>query len=383
MITDLGYKRRTYEEILNAKIAKAKELFGEDINTENNTALGKYIRINAYDQYYVEQLAEKIYYSIFPQYSSGQSLDRLGWSVGMTRNMATPSRYLVHIVGTAGEKVEYGFLVGTESELNFFNTEETTIGEDGTCDIIVECVESGTMGNVSPDAINNAVNPVASVESVKGISIVETATDDESDYDFIKRYEIVREGKGSCTVASIISALTNIPTVHGAYVRVNESATETVDDIPPKTIACYVDGGESREQEIAEAIFDKKPIGIGTHGNKSVPVSYGSLKDYIVKFSYARNVNVRIKIVLVTNDEFETNGNNTIKNNIETFINALGIGNPLYVTTLYGQIYTVAGVISAQIQVSTDGEEFSTSDITVQPYECCVLSELSINDVIV
>ena len=137
MLTDLGYRRRTYEEILNAKIEKARELFGEDINTEGNTALGKYIRINAYDQYNVEELAEKIYYSINPQTASGQSLDRVAWRVGMTRNVATPALYNVKVTGTAGAVVEYGFLVGTETGLQFYNTDETVIGDNGTCEIVV------------------------------------------------------------------------------------------------------------------------------------------------------------------------------------------------------------------------------------------------------
>ena len=128
-LSEKGYRRRTYDEILESKIALAKELFGEEINTNGNTVLGKYIRINAYDQYAVEELAEKIYYSAFPQTATGQSLDRLGWSLGMSRNAAIPAQYAVKVTGTAGTTVEVGFLVGTETELNFYNVSDQVIGE--------------------------------------------------------------------------------------------------------------------------------------------------------------------------------------------------------------------------------------------------------------
>lgn len=383
MLTDLGYRKRTFEEILNAKIAKAKELFGDDINTEENTALGKYIRINAYDQFNVEEIAEKVYYSIFPQTASGQSLDRLAWMVGMERNIAVPAQYKVKVTGEVGTTVEYGFLVGTENELNFFNTEENVIGEDGTCEIIVECVEAGTIGNVASNAINKIVNPVAEIDSVIGISVEQIGTEAESDYDFRKRFEFIREGKGSCTEASITSALANIPTVQGAYVVANESATETINGVPPKTIACYVDGGKNYTQEIGEAIFDKKPIGVGTYGDQSVTVEYGALTDYKVYFSYASSVDVYIDLTIITNDKFESSGYDEIKANLSTFIESIGIGDPLITTALYAHIYSVAGVVSAVVKVATDGANYGTDNISVDPKESLSFKQIKINGTII
>ena len=377
-LTSLGYRRRTLEEIINAKIVKARELFGEDINTEENTAFGKYIRINAYDQYNVEETAEKIYYSIFPQTATGYSLDRICWRVGMTRRAATPSQYSVTVKGDAEQIVEIGFLVSTETGLNFYNTQETTIDADGNCTIIVECVEAGTIGNVSPSDICKIVNPVAYIDEVMGVDVEQIGADEESDYDFRKRFEIVRDGKGSCNEASIISALMNIPTVKGVYVFANEN-TETVDDVPPKNIACYVYGGNDYHEQIAEAIFDKKPIGVGTFGEISVPVSYGGLSNYNVNFSHSRKVDVYAKISVTTNKNFEIDGIEKITTNICNYIDSLAIGNSLITTTMYAQIYSVAGVVSSQITVSSNGEEYSIDDIVLQPFENCSLKQLIIN----
>ena len=159
MLNELGYKRRTYDEILESKIQKAQELFGEDIETDETTALGKFIRINAYDQAETEEEAEAIYYSIFPHTATGESLDRLCALIGITRNQAESAQYEITISGTAGAVVPSGFLFSTESEIEYYSVSETEIGSDGTAVITAECTEAGTGGNVNTSEINTIKNP--------------------------------------------------------------------------------------------------------------------------------------------------------------------------------------------------------------------------------
>lgn len=390
MVSKEGYRRRTLEEIVNAKIESAKALFGETINTDETTTLGKFILICAYEQYHVEELAELIYYSIFPQTASGQSLDRLSWGVGIKRNAETSAIYKVKVIGTAGETIPVGFLVGVnadyigeDGDLTFSNMQDTVVGANGECEITAVCTVSGVVGNVAPSIIDRVVNAVGYVEEVQGIEVVEAATGEESDYDFRTRYAKAIEGKGGCTESSIIAELVSIPTVKDAYISVNESATENLGDIPPKTIACYISGGVGYEQQIAEAIFNRKPIGVGTHGEETVSVSYGGLTDYEIKFSFAESKDIYVNIDLVTNEKFESNGNATIKSNIETFINSLGMGEQIITTALYGDIYKVSGVVSAIVTVSTDGQTYTADNVNVAVNEHCVLNTLKINDVTV
>ena len=383
MVTQSGYHKRTYEEILTAKIEKAKELFGADINTDSNTALGKYIRINAYDQYNVESAAEKIYYSIFPQTASGQSLDRLAWTIGISRKAATHSVYSVRIAGVVGATIKSGFAVGTEAGLNFHSYLDTVIPPEGFCDLLVECDEAGTVGNVDANDIVKIINPVSEVheiytetdESGKVTCFNEQITvaeDEESDYDFLKRYEIARDGKGSCNESSLRSALLNIPSVKDAFVNVDEESG---------TIECVIHGGDNAQQEIANAIFEKKPIGVATIGNEEVSVSYGALTDYVVSFSYVEKVGARLKIEITTDNTFdEENGRKTIKANIANFIQNLGVGKTLILTRLYQCVYSVTGVTSAEI-TAFDGAagEYNTNDIEVDSYSTCYMSGLLIN----
>ena len=130
-VTELGFVRRTFDEILADKITRAKELFGEDIDTSDLTPLGKYIRINAYDQALTEEEAEGIYYSIFPNTARGTSLDRLCPFAGVARNPATKARHIVKFYGTAEKTVPAGFLVATDSDISFATLEDIVFGESG------------------------------------------------------------------------------------------------------------------------------------------------------------------------------------------------------------------------------------------------------------
>ena len=179
MLSETGFSRRTFDDILNDKIERAKEMFGEDIDTSELTPLGKFFRINAYDQSLVEELAELIYYAIFPNTASGVSLDRLCVFVGIRRNSATKSQYKVSVTGTAGGTVPQGFLVGTETEINFENLQDTVIDDNGKATITVECVESGIIGNVPYSSITEIVNPSADVESIVGIEVIEKGEETE------------------------------------------------------------------------------------------------------------------------------------------------------------------------------------------------------------
>lgn len=371
MITEQGYIRRTYQEVLDGKIQKAKELFGEDIDTRDITPLGKYLRINAYDQADTEETAEMLYYSIFPHTATGASLDRLCPTVGIKRRAATPSRYTVKVIGEAGETVPVGFLVATETGMQFYNISDVTIGNDNTCEIVVECVVAGGDGNVSPQDITVIVNPSAEVNDIEGVACISAGTAEEDDVSLRARYDQAQAGAGACSKAAIEAALTRIEGVQSAYVFANEEDT-TVGGIPPHRIASYVQGGEDKHQEIAETILAKKAFGIKTHGAESVVLDLGNGETYTVFFSHTENINTYISIKIRTNVHFGGEKSEAeIINNVVTAINSLGIGNSLILSSLYGKIYSVEGVAAVtELKRSTNGgSTYSSDDVILTAYQ--------------
>ena len=371
MITEQGYTRRTYQEILESKIQKAKELFGEDIDTREITPLGKYIRINAYDQAETEETAEMLYYSIFPHTATGVSLDRLCQTVGISRRAASTSQYIVQMNGTAGAEIPIGFLVATETGAQFYNISIATIGEDGTCRAIVECIEAGAIGNVAPQDINIIVHPDANIESVIGEECISAGEEEEDDVSLRLRFDKARNGTGGSSKAAIEGALARIETVQSAYVRSNEE-NEAVGGMPPHSIACYVQGGEDRHEEIAETILEKKAFGIKTYGSEAVELDLGNGETYTVNFSHTENINIIVAIKIRTNVHFGGEKSKTeIINTVLTAINNLGVGNSVILSSLYGKIYAIDGVAEVtELKRSTDnGSTYTDDNVIMTAYQ--------------
>ncbi|MGI6014373.1 MAG: baseplate J/gp47 family protein [Oscillospiraceae bacterium] len=378
-LTDTGYVRRTYQDILDDKIQRAKELFGEDIETSELTPLGKFIRINAYDQAIAEEELEQIYYSRFPNTASGQSLDRLLVFTGLTRNPAEAACYSVKVTGTAGYTVPVGFLVGTNS-VNFYNTAETKIGTDGTCTITVACTTPGTLGNVSASAINKVVNPDASITSVEGITCVTAGQEEESDAELRARFKLAVQGSGSCNENALRAALLRVPGVQYATVIANDSETEDSEGRPPHSFECYVLGGSGQQQKIAEAIFDKKPIGIKTTGDISVILSDASGNEKTVYYSNTETVSVFVKVNVKVENTYPDDGTDQIKSNVMSYINGLGIGKSVITSSIYGCIYSVTGVKEVTtLELSTNnGTSYSPQNVTVSSYAVAVCSGVTV-----
>lgn len=374
-LTEHGYVRRTFEDILNDKIQRVKELFGEDMDTSDQSAMGKFIRINAYDQAIAEEEIEAVYYGHFPNTATGQSLDRLMPLVGISRNPASAAVYSVRVGGTAGYVIPSGFLVSTDTEITFETRQEYTIGEDGVCLVDAFCTEPGSIGNLSSaSAICKATNLDADITSVSGRECLTAGQDEESDTDLRIRFAAAVAGSGSCNENAIRAAILRIPTVQYAAVIANDMNETDSDGRPPHSFECYVLGGDDYAQEIAHAIFSKRPIGIKTVGDKAVTITDVSGTPRVINYSPAAKVMITVKAVIKTTTAFRDDGIPQVQKNVSDYINALGIGKGLVLSSVYGHIYSVAGVYEVtSLELSTDGgSSYATGNISVSDYGVAV-----------
>lgn len=374
MISDKGYHRPTYNEILAVKIQTAKELFGEDIDTGEQTALGKFIRIGAYDLAKAYEELELVYYARFPNTAIGVSLDRLCVFAAISRNPATRSQHIITVYGEAGFEFGIGELevCGENGDITFYNVNNYTISENGSVEVVVECTEAGEIGNVTK--ITEIVNPIAEIERIEYIGSAKIGEEVESDYDLRKRFSETLSGAGSSNANAIRAAILRVPTVKSASVIENKTGEVDAQGRPANSFECYAYGGEEYEQEIAEAIFEKAPAGIQTCSTSSNPViktvTDDSGTEHTIKFSHTENVNVYIKIKYKKNANFETDGEKQIENILIENINGLGVGEPVIYSSLYGKIYSVAGVVDVtELSISTNGNSYTQSNIPISQWQ--------------
>jgi len=366
-ITDKGFVRPSYDEILQAQINRAKVLLGDDIDTSEESVLGKFIRINVFDLNICYETLEDLYYSSFLNTARGQSLDRLGPFAAVSRNQATQARIEVKIKGTVGESVPSAFLLKSD-KTSFYIVNDYTIDSNGEVVAIANCVDDGVVGNISNGERLDIQNPRMGIDSVEFIRIVQNGEELESDKDFRIRFANSLAGAGSSTESAIKGAIYRVPLVDGVSVIDNNS--DTASSIPPHSFACYVLAPESQYDEIAKAIFDKKPLGIQCIGDIERTVYDAWGKPHTVKFFATSKAELKISIQIKTNQYFESSGISQIKDNIANFINNLANGSDVYYTSVFGYIHNVTGVVSVvDLKICKIGQTPGNSDIAIGEQE--------------
>ena len=364
-LTEKGFNRPTYDELLDNQLNRAKQLFGEDIDVSEISPLGKYIRLNVADIDELYQTLEGVYYARFPNTASGVSLDRLAPFAGITRRAATYARHVVVFSGAAGAEVAAGVEVTTENQSVIFHVVEAcVIGDGGTVEALVECNEVGTVGNISSGLIDTLLNPSADIEDVRGDRIYVTGEDRESDLSLRQRFSASITGAGSGTVSAIKGAIMRVEGVDGCTI-VENPAEETANGLPPHTFCCYVSSDERSETDaaVAAAIFEKKPLGIKAVGTVSVQVADEGGSLHTVCFERTTRKDIYIKITLTKNNFFAEDGVDQIKANLVNYLSTFTNGTDVYLSALYSYI-NITGVLNvSSLLLSTNGTSYSAQDI--------------------
>lgn len=373
MLDDLGFHRPTYAELLAEQETRARQLFGDDIETGEATALGKYIRLNVYDYARLYELAEKIYYARFPNFATGVQLDRLTPFANISRNPATVARHIVEFYGIAGKTVEQGSLVATGDGVTFYTLEDATMQDEGlglgTARVTVECTEFGTVGNVAVGEIDRMGNPNGYVREVRHIALKLLAKDAETDKALRERFHDVVKGTGSGTWEALYGALERITNVDGVVIVENDTA-ETVGTMPPHSFQCYIVAPNTLDQQIGQTIFDKKPIGIKPLGEVEVTVLDSAGSAHVMRFSRAIEKQISLQATIKKTTSYPEDGTEQIKTNIANLINGLSNGDDVILSRLYSAIHAVDGVAEvANLQIKAGAGAFAASNIICLPAE--------------
>lgn len=361
-LTEKGFERQTYEEILSIQTERAKILFGDDIDVSENSTFGKILRLMCMDAAEHQQTAEKVYLGAFPNTADGVSLDRLCRLVGISRNPATYAQHEIEVTGTTAGTVPMGFLVSAGDVV--FHTVDSFQLVNGKATVIVECNDAGTIGNVEVGEINTIVNPDTTITAIKHTAVYQAAEEIETDYELRKRFPQAIAGVGSGTSDSIRSAILRVSGVESVLMQENYS-TEEVNGIPAHSFRCYVLAPKSAKQEIAEAIFSKKPIGVSSAGTEVVEIADVGGGLHLIRFSWTEEKTIYIKCNIKVNSNFSADGVQTIKDNLIAKLGTYTNGQGVTVTSLYSAIFVDGVVDVTELMISYGGEQYYTNPIAL------------------
>ena len=130
-LTDAGFRRPTYAELLDALEYKARELFGSKANLTVRSPLGIFLRIFAWMLNLLFSTLEDVYNSRFIDTAVGSSLYNLGRALGLRLLGAQKAVGYLTFTGEDGVDVPEGFLAETTAGVQYVTLRSGTI-QNGT-----------------------------------------------------------------------------------------------------------------------------------------------------------------------------------------------------------------------------------------------------------
>lgn len=378
-LTDAGFRRPTYAELLDALEYKARELFGSKANLTVRSPLGIFLRIYAWVLNLLFSTLEDVYNSRFIDTAVGHSLYNLGRAIGLRLLGAQKAVGYLTFTGDDGVEVPEGFLAETTAGMQYI-TLSSGIIENGSVTLPASAVTPGPDGNTAEETIKNITNPKLGIQTVTNVKAFEGGRNTETDAEFRERYYKSVDFAGGVNIDAIVAEVyENVEAVIAVTGEENDTDFESKTGLPPHSIEIVAYGG--LDEDIARAIYRRKAAGIQTFGNTSVAVITAAGRTYDVHFSRPAPVNVWVKVFnLVTDDKFPLDGIERIKAAIIQRIGVntrggLNIGQDVICVTMPTVVLQVPGVVDFDLQLSPDGERFSWDNIEIAAREKAVTDE--------
>ena len=379
ILTPLGFNRPSYNDFLAENQQRARELFGEDVDLTEDTALGQWIMELSYRDAEHAELAEKVYLSGGVDTAEGLALDyaiKRG-APGMTRFKDQYSTgYLVFTV-EPGTSVAVNTIIETAKGVQVMTTEAVTdTTNSGRVQAKARAVNYGVSGNIEPNTATVIKTPQAGVQSVTNPEAFTGGRLAETDKELRTRYYQSTSRSGSATSDAIRAAILELSTVRAAIVRENDTA-ETVDGLPPHCVAPVVLGGD--QTEIATAINSKRTAGIQSFGTTTVEITDKSGQVRKIGFSYAEDVDIYVNITIKKNAAYPANGDDLVKTRVIEYIGGtdqddttypgLGMGDSVVIMQIVRAI-DVIGIddLTVEIRAGLEGE-FVSTNLPIEGYK--------------
>lgn len=367
-IDNLGIHVPTYKDILEYYIAKAKEIFGNDIYLGEDSKDYQLISIIARSAATSLQAAVDSYNSRDPDTAFDDVLDGLCSINGIQRKPSTYSTAQVTLSGIPYTLITGGVIQSTSGDL-WNLPDEVVLDSNGTALVTATAQEKGTITALA-NTLTTIVTPTYGWYSVTNLSAASPGQEAETTPALKARRKIAVATPAQTPLESLAAGINNILGV--TDFQVYENDTGEVDDrgFPGHSIVSVVEGGAN--EDIARAIATRKNMGVLSYGDITLPITneYGSTLN--ISFFRPQYVDVYIEIYIIPRDNYTSLIGEQIKEALINYFNKIKIGDNLYSAQLYEIVLSVSPDVkpyfsidpSQGIEVGTSSDSLSRQDLT-------------------
>ena len=360
MIIDAnGFKAESFTEILTRLSNGLKNIYGQDINLDQDTPDGQQLGIQANIISDFQDLALYIYNSMDPDLADGANFDKLLKLLARTRLPSSRSTVDIEMVLNKTVSIPASYTIKD------LNNQNWIIGTAQTLDAGTHLVSfySEDWGNITaePNTINEQVTILTEVVSINNPESAISGRDEESIVQVRERRNKILEINASSTIGSIIGKILDLNGVIDAVPYENMTKIyDPVRDIQPNSYWIVVKGGDI--SQISEIIAKDKTGGTGLKGKvETVYIEKfvrkdGSVREFYhdVKFDRPTEVSIHIKFKVSRKISTQSIDIEHIKNTLAN--KEFYIAQNITVTELYSTIYSAAtNYIATDLEVSKDG----------------------------
>jgi uncharacterized phage protein gp47/JayE len=215
------------------------------------------------------------------------------------------------------------------------------------------------------DTITNIVTPVLGWDSVTNPLAASPGRLQETDEELRLRFRNTKFERSTNLLDSLYSALLNLEGVEEVIIYENDTSVTDSNGVPGHSFLPIIIGASG--QQIAETIWENKPIGILSYGNTTVSIN--DIAGFPHDISFQRPDPVTIYISMTIQDDptiFPANGADLIKQAIIDYADEnIGIGDDVIYSRLYTPINSVPGHQVNSLTIGFAPAPIGTSNLVI------------------
>lgn len=373
-ISPEGFKRKRLDQLLEELNAEVKSIFGDNFNVSPESPDGQVNGTISESNANLWEIAEESYNAFNPSAATGVALSNLVQLNGITRLPATSSRAQLTLTGTAGTVIPTGSLISTSDTGDQFSTEvDVTLDGAGNGTVFASAVITGPTEALA-GTINSIDTPITGWSSATNLANADVGTNEETDVELRARREQSVARDAQAIIDAIFAAVANVPGVTQTVVLENDTNAVDGNGLPPHSFQVIVVGGA--DEDIANAIWLKKPAGILSFGSTTTQIVDSQGIPHDISFSRPTTVDIYVEVDLTTFPEYPANGDDLIKQAIVDYANGdliagrgFSLADDVIYTRLYTPINSVQGHEIDALRIGTSPSPTGTSNIPIAATE--------------
>lgn len=328
-VIEEGFDTKNLESIRESLEDRARKIFGEDIDLSQSSVLRKLIDVTVLELSRLWDTSQNVYSSSYLEEASGESLERLGYLMGVHRMPATRALGEVTFYGDEGVIIEEGFTVSTRDNIKYETTESGEISEEGEVTLEVRALSPGEDGNaISPDMVTVLIDSKMGVTGVTNEETITGGQDREEDGDLRHRIRTAIDVEGKAVKSAIEQSLLNIFGV----------TSVTLLEHYDRSVTAYIGGlgdkiniPDDKKLEVDEVLEENRAFGVSFEWLTPIH-SYLTISGVDVGESELDDVIVKVK-------DAPEGSEDEIKSSLVEYINNLDVGEDVVFKKVIDVIY--------------------------------------------